>query len=95
MRYEDGTHSEFCSLHHEQVALSLSQGSHGSGKSQEKVKILKSQEKSSNFHMGQEILKFTKVRKNGIDISMKTSFQIFTVSVMIQLPWLASARKKY
>ena len=33
------------------------QGSHRSGKSQEKVK---SQEKSVNFHMGQEILKFTK-----------------------------------
>ena len=36
------------------------QGSHRSGKIQEKVKILKSQEKVRKFFMGQEILKFIK-----------------------------------
>ena len=49
--------------------------------------------------MGQDILKFAiksgKSQENGIDISMKASFQILTVSVMMRLPSLAIARKKY
>ena len=49
--------------------------------------------------MGQEIYKFTKKsgksQENGIDINMKASFQILTVSVMMGLPSLAIARKKY
>ena len=58
--------------------------SNRSGKSQQEAKILKRQEKSVNFYMGQEIWKFTKKSgKSGIDISMKALFQILTVSIVL------------
>ena len=71
----------------------------GQEKVRKKWKSEKVRKKSGNFYMGHGILKSPKgqekVRKYGIDISMKASFQILTVGVMMWLPSLATAIKKY